>query len=198
MEITTREIAILTKHSVPLNAYFVLYCISNDLDWYKTIGEDRMGTFQFLVRRGFITKDFKVTESGVELLSGQLAVVKKKKALNSSEKMQEWQENFAEFWNLYPTSDKFRHWERTRSLRINKLRAFKYFCDILTKGEYKYSDLKSALLSDIKAKQDSSIMENQFKYMQAITAWLSKGIFEGYICENNTNPSTSNDRTILE
>lgn len=198
MEINDGTIALLVKYSIPISSYLVLYCIANDLNWHKDIGEDRIGTYQFLTRRGFITSDFKVTKAGEDLLSGQLVVTKKKKALNSNELMQEWQTNFAEFWNLYPTSDKFRHWERTRSLRINKLKAFKYFCDILSKGEYKYSDLKSALLSDIKAKQDSSIMENQFKYMQAITTWLSKGIFEGYICENTTNPSTQDDRTILE
>ena len=131
-------------------------------------------------------------------MSGQLKVVKTKKALNSKEVLQEWQVNFAEFWQLYPASDKFKHWKRTRALRVNKTRAFKYFCDILTRGEYSYPQIKSALLSDIKAKQDSSLMENQFKYMQAITSWLNKGIYEGYINDDNDTQINTDDRTIYE
>ena len=197
MIINKSVIDILKNHSIPLTSYFVLYCIDNNLSWYREIKEDRMGTLQYLTRRKFITSDHQITEEGVKLLKGQLKVKKTKKALNSQELLQEWQINFAEFWKLYPSSDKFRHFKRTRALRINKTRAFKYFCDILTKGEYSYKDLKSALLADIKAKQESSVMENQFKYMQSITSWLNKGIFEGYISEED-NQVDEDDRTIYE
>jgi hypothetical protein len=198
MTINEKVIKILKNHSIPLTNYFVLYCISNNLDWYKQIKEDRIGTIQYLTRRKFITSDMQITETGKKLLEGQLVVKKTKKALNSQEQLQEWQENFAEFWKLFPASDKYRHWKRTRALRVNKTRAFKYFCDILDRGEYSYEQIRNALKADIKAKEDSSVIENQFKYMQAITSWLNKGIFEGYISEDIMKDEEEDDRTIYE
>ena len=101
---------------------------------------------------------------------------------------------------LYPASDKFRHFKRTRALRVNKARTFKYFYDIILKGEYTYADLKKALLCDIEDKEKSSVIENQFKYMQSIASWLNKGIYEGYVSEDITNDKENNidDRTVFE
>jgi hypothetical protein len=200
MEINESIIDSLKKNNVSLTQYFVLFCLDNDKEqWYRDLKEDRTVTFQFLIRRGFITSDYKITELGLKLLNQKLLPKTVKKPLNSQEKLEEWYKWFTEFWNLYPASDKFRHWERTRSLRVNKIKSFKLFKEILERGEITYYDLKQALLADIKAKQDSSILENQFKYMQAITSWLSKGIYEGYISElKNESNNLDDDRTVFE
>lgn len=199
MTINDDIVKMLEDNSIPITAYFVLYSIANSLNWYKQLREDRITNLQYLIRRKLITADLKITSDGEKLLGGQLKSPVVAKALNVKELQHEWQLNFAEFWNLYPTSDKFKHWPRTRALRINKAKSFQLYCNILSKKEYSAEDLKGALLADIKSKSETSVMENQFKYLQAITSWLSKGIYEGYISENNKHmDSKDDDRTIFE
>ena len=97
MVINEQIVNTLKNHSVPLQMYFVLYCISNNLDWYKTLKEDRVSNIQYLTRRGFLKSSLEVTDKGIQLLNGQLKVVLVKKALNQKDVLIQCQADFSEF-----------------------------------------------------------------------------------------------------
>lgn len=97
-----------------------------------------------------------------ENLVGELLVATPVAAVKSSD-------DFEEFWKLYPATDEFRHFPKTRQLRWNKQ---------LTRTEYElalakasHEEIMAGLRGEIAFRQDSQT-ENLFKYMKSSVNWL--------------------------
>lgn len=180
MDINNKLIKRLQTAGIGLTHYFVLYCLANKLNWHKSLREDRVSTYQSLKRRGYIDNSLNPTDKGLKLLEGTLKQPKTTTMVGVEEKEQKYNEWFSEFWEAFPASDKYLHYPRTRTLRSNKLKAFKLYCDILNEGEYTHEHLLFAINADVEMKKKSSIVQNQLRYLQTICTWLTKRIFEGF------------------
>jgi hypothetical protein len=196
MIVDEKIIKTISKLKLNISHYLILYCLGNNLNWYIQLKDDRMSNFKYLKRRGLITKEFQLTDKGKKLLEGQIEIPKKLKDITVDNKVENLEKQFAEFWNTFPSSDNWKHFPRTRTLRSNKMKAFRLYSNILDQKEYTHEQILNALKIDVQMKQKSSIVSNQLRYLQSICTWLNKRIFEGFIedieeQENNTKTDSN-------
>lgn len=83
--------------------------------------------------------------------------------------------DFEEFWKIFPVSDKFAHYPKTRVLRINKQESFKEWIKATEQTSGK--EIIFALERDIAAKANESGRTNAFKYMKGPVKWLTDKMY---------------------
>jgi hypothetical protein len=173
----------LSKENLSLDEYLLIYSIYNNVDYHVKMKIDRMSTYQRLIRRKFIDATNNVLEKGIKVLNYESIqeVEVPLRRVTIDNKKQKLDESFLQFWKTFPTSDKFKQWPRTRTLRANRAKAYRLYSAIVESGEFTPEDLLYALNEDLKVKRESSITRNNLTYMQAICTWLNKRIFEGFL-----------------
>lgn len=79
--------------------------------------------------------------------------------------------DFETFWKLYPASDQFAHYPKTRAIKINKKETFKAWqAECLKVGS---PFLIAALTQEIKNREQDSGRTNSFTYMKGPAKWLN-------------------------
>lgn len=101
-------------------------------------------------------------------------------------------EEFKEFWQTYPRTDKWGRFPETRRLRGDKEVAYDEYLKAIEKISPK--ELLEALKADIANKKESPAMENPFKYMKSIHNWLKQ---EEYLDLNKVEDSPEPDDFLL-
>lgn len=91
---------------------------------------------------------------------------------------------FNEFWETFPTSDKYQGYPHTRVLRSDKERCKKYYKKALE--EASHEDIIKALVYEIKMREKNSINNfkssfSDFKFMKASSTWLHQKEYNIYI-----------------
>lgn len=135
-----------------------------------------------LVRKGLITNEDKITESGKELLK----FIKTKEKIKLVKKSKD-SAKFDAWWLAYPSTDTFSYKNKvfngTRSLKAKKDDCRIKLDKILDEGEYKIEELIKALEFEVLQKKENSIKtgENKLSYLQNSLTYLNQRTFESFI-----------------
>lgn len=121
-----------------------------------------------LMDLGLIEKDTKLPSDTGKILLFHL--------LSEEEQTAPYTQDFEEFWKLFPVSDKYAHYPKTRTLRTNKQETFKEW--LKAKEKTSSNELISALCQDISNRERESARTNAFKYMKGPTKWLADKMYE--------------------
>ena len=135
-----------------------------------------------LIRKGLITSEDKITQTGKELLkfihtTDTPKLVKKSK---DSAKFDAW-------WLAYPSTDTFSYKNKvfngTRSLKAKKDDCRIKLNKILDEGEYTIEELVKALEFEVLQKKENSLKtgENKLSYLQNSLTYLNQRTFESFI-----------------
>lgn len=84
----------------------------------------------------------------------------------------DFEKKFEELWELFPVTDKFLNYPKTRILRTDRDKCKKYYRKILE--EYKHEDVINALNYeiDLRSNNISNKDYSDFKYMKSSVTWL--------------------------
>ena len=135
-----------------------------------------------LVRKGLITNEDKITDSGKELLK----FIKTKEKIKLVKKSKD-SAKFDAWWLAYPSTDTFSYKNKvfngTRSLKSKKDDCRIKLDNILDEGEYKIEELIKALEFEVLQKKENSIKtgENKLSYLQNSLTYLNQRTFESFI-----------------
>ena len=135
-----------------------------------------------LVRKGLITNEDKITDSGKELLK----FIKTKEKIKLVKKSKD-STKFDAWWLAYPSTDTFSYKNKvfngTRSLKSKKDDCRIKLDKILDEGEYKIEELIKALEFEVLQKKENSIKtgENKLSYLQNSLTYLNQRTFESFI-----------------
>lgn len=185
---------ILYPFNISIEQYFILECIY--LKMFDLIDKKKyLLEIQNLYRRKFIDsyseqefpliQEYFLTFKSTEILKTTNLVIKE---LNPVKIHEFSEELFNEFWELFPTSDKFLNFPKTRILRINKDECKRKYLKILKEGNVTHDDIIKALTYEIEFnKSSSSFKENKFKYMKASTTWLNQAYYETLLEDLKSN-----------
>jgi len=139
--------------------------------------------YQGIYRKGLITEEQKITQTGKELLAFLEEDSKVEKIVKKTLDVV----NFESWWKAYPGTDTFSYQGKsfagTRSLRVKKEDCKLKFNKILEEGEYTASELIDALTFEVGQKKQTSVLEktNKLKFMQNSLTYLNQRTFEPFI-----------------
>lgn len=94
------------------------------------------------------------------------------------------EDQFEEFWKLFPKNDAFRTFPKTRDLRLNKVETKKQYK--IARQTYSHEQLIEALKAEVADKSGSTI-KNMFTYMKGSVNWLKDKAFLDFM--NYESPS---------
>jgi len=126
-----------------------------------------------------------ITEKGEEVIASTNTFYEDIKSTElSDETLTTFDTQFNEFWNTFPTSDKYLGYPRTRILRNDKEHCKKYYKKALE--EAKHEDIIKSLIYEIKMRENNSQNNNKssfsdFKFMKAAPTWLHQKEYNIYI-----------------
>jgi hypothetical protein len=135
-----------------------------------------------LIRKGMITNDNKLTILGQELLI--FVADKKGKKLP---KVKLISEEFDEWWEVFPSSNKFTHkgisFDATRAFKAKKEDCKLLFTKYINEKTYTAKEMIEATKYDVQLRKESSIAkkENQLTYLQNTYTYLYQMSFQGYV-----------------
>jgi len=185
---------ILKRYSISIEQYFILECLS--LKLYDIINKKRYDLdIQNLFRRKFIDtlsdsenpsiQDYFVTDKGSAVFSG-LEIVYKELGIEPA--VSNNTDYFDEFWNTFPSSDKYLNFPKSRILRVSKDECKKKYYSILSKGKYTHEDLLKALRYEIELNNSATTYkENKFKFMKNSLTWLNQAYYETLLDDMTSN-----------
>jgi hypothetical protein len=142
-----------------------------------------------MVRKGLLTKDNKITEAGINILT---FVSKKTNKQFSKPKVEG--DSFDEWWSIFPSNDKFeingKTFGPTRALKTKKDGCRLLFNNFILEKKYTKEEIINATLYDINLKKERSYKKgsNQLKYIQNSHTYLLQETFQGYIDLGKPSP----------
>ena len=89
---------------------------------------------------------------------------------------------FNEFWDTFPSSDRWNKYNATRALKSDKNGCNKKYTKLILEEGYKHEDIMKALQFQIQLfKKNSTILENKMKFFQNSSTWLQQKTFLEYL-----------------
>lgn len=89
---------------------------------------------------------------------------------------------FNEFWDKFPSSDKWNNFPSTRALKSDKNGCNKRYNKLLLEEGYNHTDIIKALDFQIRMfKKNSTVVENKLKFFQNSSTWLNQKTFLEYL-----------------
>jgi len=167
-----------------MDMVFLLMMVHEQYD-VKTISEDNPKLqilCQSIHRKGLITSEYKITETGTKLLEYLKAKTRQKfvKPKISAQEFDDW-------WEAYPGTDSFEYlgkkFQGSRSLRSGKEDCRIKFNVILSEKEYTAQELIDAMKHDVHLKKEASYKEkkNKLSFMQNSLTYLNQRSYEPFI-----------------
>jgi hypothetical protein len=184
IDITVEQFEDTISKGYTMDMVFLLMMIHEQYD-VKLISEDNPKLqilCQSIHRKGLITSDYKITETGTKLLEYLKAKTRQKfvKPKISAQEFDDW-------WEAYPGTDSFEHagrkFQGSRSLRSGKEDCRVKFNVILSEKEYTAQELIDAMKHDVLLKKEASVKENKNKlsFMQNSLTYLNQRSYEPFI-----------------
>lgn len=183
---------ILDKYKITADQIVIIETIFQKdmifLEKFMSIEKQRKLLLQNLVRRGFLglydddigyelyhnihTTD--KAEDVILTLKDRFEEFKKEEIKFSKTNFES---QFQEFWEVFPTSDKIMHFPRTRVLRTELDKCKKLYRKLLE--EYTHDDIMKALNYEVNMRTNNSTGKSfsDFKYMKASPTWLNNKEF---------------------
>ncbi len=155
------------------------------------IEKQRNLLLQNLIRRGYLNlyeeemgyelfHNVFITDKGEEIISllkEEFDTFKKKEISFSKSNFEH---KFQEFWDTFPSSDKFMHFPRSRVLKTELEKCRKIYKKLLE--DYTHEEIMKALNFEINMRESNSATGlnkpfSDFKYMKASSTWLNNKEF---------------------
>lgn len=166
------DLAIETK--LPIESLVILLFVYQKLniDTYLSINKLSFTKVQTLLRKQLLKTvgpTYKLTDIGLKTINSLLAPQKVKTPDTGQ---------FEELWALYPASDKFEGFPKTRTLRSKKDYCKAHYLKILE--TITHANVMKALEYEVQELKDISLREgkNKFSFMMALPTWLNSKQFE--------------------
>ena len=166
MQINEKFLLSCVKWKLFVDDSVVLYFIYNNKSCEHLVSKI---AFYRLQRKKFITEDNILTELGkevykdlFELNTGQIEI------------------DFNNFWEAYPSSDKWANYPMTRTLRNNKVKSKQLYTTLMQEGVTPESILLG-LNIEIETRKRISSKDNSMKFMQASSTWLNNRTYEAWL-----------------
>lgn len=142
--------------------------------------------WQTLKRKGYISEDM-LTELGEQLLLEVSGGAKKKKA--KKEELLNVSEQFDQWWNAYPSTDRVMDgsevkFPETRGLRTGKKDKVKEkYIEILNEGHYSHKELLDSLKYEVDMRINQSLTgnDNKLTFMKGSLTYLNQASYESFI-----------------
>jgi len=163
----------LINLNISAERYFILETVMKKQnkqlkEYLEEVSKISKLNIQYLIRKNYLIgkitdiENLQITDKALDLLGN------KKQKININEK-------FNEFWELFPSTDKFKTFPRTRTLRSAKSKCKQKYEKALKKNEYTHEDIIKALNYEInQRKKSSNRRENKFKFMKNSLTWLNQ------------------------
>ncbi len=161
------------------------------LEEFLKIEKQRSLLLQNLIRRGYlnlyeeeigyeILYNLFVTDKGEGVISDLKDEFENFKKIDVDFEPTSFEQKFQEFWDLFPSSDKYMHFPRSRVLKTELDKCRKMYRKILE--DYKHEDVIKALNYEINMRQHNSVSGlnksfSDFKFMKASSTWLNNKEF---------------------
>ncbi len=149
------------------------------------------GYLQHMVRKDYMTDEYKLTQTGKALYEKLVAESENKdyipKKVNKTA-----EQLFEEWWAEYPKTTNWnsgaRVFQGDRALKIKKQQCREKYIKILNEG-FDHQDLVKALKYEIKIKKEMSIKSgvNKMEYMKSTESYLNARVFENFIEQAKTS-----------
>lgn len=174
----------LIKKSYSLDHIYLMKLIEQEFDISSLCKESMKisALVSGLIRKGMITNDNKLTILGQELLI--FVSDKKGKKLP---KIKLISEEFDEWWEVFPSSNKFTHkgvsFDATRAFKAKKEDCKLLFTKYINEKTYTANEMIEATKYDVQLRKENSIAkkENQLTYLQNTYTYLYHMSFQGYV-----------------
>jgi hypothetical protein len=175
----------IIKKGYSLDQLYLLSLIKSEIDISEMINSSARisAIFSSLIRKGLVSDSTsKLTIIGTELLN-YIESEEQVKFIKTKPK----DEDFNEFWNSYPGTDKFeykgRKFNGSRGLRVNSEKCKTYFNNILLEGKYTARQIIDAMKYDVQMRKEASVKKgtNQLTFMQSSTTYLYNKSFSPFI-----------------
>lgn len=105
-------------------------------------------------------------------------------------------DKFEELWVLFPKDDEFGSFPKTRTIRINKVRAKEEYIQALNRGAT-HDLLILGLKNELIDREQASTSENAFKYMRSPANWFKADTYLDYVNNNPANFKSEYGKQIL-
>jgi len=186
---------IMVNYHITADHLIILECLHSKnlifLQEFLKIEKQRIILLQNLVRRGYLSvydeelnfdilENLYITDKAEEiitLLKNSFHTLKVEEITFTPTSLDE---KFSEFWELFPSSDKYMHFPRTRVLKNEQDKCKKIYRKLL--DNYKHEDIITCLKYEISMRENNSITGmnkpfSDFKYMKASPTWLNNKEF---------------------
>jgi hypothetical protein len=121
---------------------------------------------------------------GCLTLSGIDLVVSLSDAGDRAPKAAEYTEEFDEFWEEYPVTDAHAQWGVSRKIRgRDKARAYQQYLQCIASGDTP-EEILEGLRAEVLFRKETSIRENNLKFMKSPVNFLSLGVYKDYRNDN--------------
>ena len=170
MKIDKNIIEQLVALDLNLEELFILYCIANGYRYHERI-KTWPASFYKLEKEGYIIKQT-ATQKGRDTIQSLNLLGDPTEVLDINQEFENW-------WEIYPSYDDHGRWERTRRIKINKVKSKELYTKLLREN-IPPTLLRKALEADIELHIKNSIKENKLKYFPNPARWLYQREFEGY------------------
>lgn len=186
---------VIEKHTITADQVLILEGIYQKeysfLEEFLKIEKQRSLLLQNLLRRGYlglyeedigyeILYNLYVTDKGEEVITTLKEEFENFKKLEVDFKPTSFEEKFQEFWDLFPSSDKYMHFPRSRVLKTELDKCKKMYRKLLE--DYKHENIMKALNYEINMREHNSASGlnkqfSDFKFMKASSTWLNNKEF---------------------
>ena len=191
MQINLNKLYEISKNNrISLESVLLLNMIQLNVDLKPYIINNKLVllNLQTLIRKQLINNNkdsYTITPEGKELIKQLEEPDQQPKAVSEGQ--------FEELWDLYPSTDKYEGYLKTRNLRTDKDKCKQKYLDILK--TYNHEDIMEALAYEIRELQDITRRENKnkFSFMKALPTWLNTKHFAIIMEEISSKGKYEND-----
>lgn len=172
---------------VSVAAYFYTYYVKHGgTEHLLTLFPNLEEVHEECLKKLLVDDSGKVTLVGDLLLSSlplKLKIENRAAAKKENDPSEE--EEFEKFWSIYPSSDKWGAYPRTRAIKTNKAGTFSKWRQVIKRG-ISTEQLLVALEKQIQEMKTASMLHarNELRFLQNPATWLNQGTYEAYLADD--------------
>jgi hypothetical protein len=171
MDVTAKDIEIIKKLNLTLDEYFIIYNKMgqfSELPLYRPKNE----VYENLREKGLLDR-----KNDVSLEVKQVFANLNDEFLPSRAFLEH---EFEQWWKVFPTTDQFKHWPRTRQIKTDKAQAKRKYIKAIEDG-FSPEQLLEAIKADVDQRIKTSITSNNLKFIKSPARWLQSQDFADFL-----------------
>jgi len=166
MILTNAIIHALKEAEMDIEQLFILYTKRYVLDWTSLL-VPRRECYDLLRKKEYLSHTNQLTPKATSFLD----------SLYRAQLLQK-NEAFDIFWNLFPDTDAHAHWTTTRKMKSSKKACETLFNKYVKSKEATAEEIIMGLTNEVAYRKNTSLKENNLKYMKNSLRWLKEREFD--------------------